>query len=90
MAIAQVTDLSPEEVVRRGKEIYESEIKDKVLALHRGEFLSVDVLSHDYEVGPNPVENVNLLRLRHPDAVLFELRVGYQAAYSFGGMAHEA
>ena len=76
----------PGEIARRGKEIYEREIKHKVLAEHQHELLSVDVLSGDYEVGPDPIANVEALRARQPQAIIFGLRVGHETAYKTGYM----
>ncbi len=33
----------PEDVVARGKEIYQKQIQDKVEPVHNGKFLSVDI-----------------------------------------------
>lgn len=84
--MTKTVEMDKEEIARRGKEIYESEIKDKVLAKHQHELLSVDVLSGDYEVGPDPIANMKALRARHPDAVIFGLRVGHETAYRTGYM----
>lgn len=83
--MSNVIELDQEEIARRGKEIYEREIKDKVLGC-KGQLVSVDVLSGDYEVGPDPISNMDKLRKRRPDAVIFGLRVGYQTAYTTGYM----
>jgi hypothetical protein len=45
-----------EEVVRRGREIYEREIRAKVEPEHDGEFVVVDVDSGSYEVSESDVE----------------------------------
>ena len=78
--------LSAEEIARRGKEIYEREIKQNVIAEYQHQLLSVDVVSGDYEVGPDPVANVKALRARRPEAVIFGLRVGHETAYKTGYM----
>ena len=87
--MAQTVEMDKEEVARRGKEIYERAIKDKVLADHKGELLSIDVLSGDYAVNQNHLATVDELRARQPEAVIFTLRVGYKTAYAMGGRMQE-
>ena len=85
----QIEPLTKEEIVRRGKDIYEQKIKAKVISAHKGELLSVDVLSGDYAVGDDPVVNALAVKSRHPDAILFGLRVGYKTAYVVGARMEE-
>ena len=73
------------EIVQRGQEIYERQIRDKVLTEHRGKFLVVDTETGDYEIDKEDVTALKRLRARHPDAVFYILRIGYRAAYSLGG-----
>jgi hypothetical protein len=85
MLAAQPTKLSPQEVGRRGKEIYQREIKDKVISQHHGKFLCLDILSGDYEIGTDSLAANQALLARHPDAIVYGLRIGFKAMYSMGG-----
>jgi hypothetical protein len=73
-----------EEVVRRGREIYEREIRAKVEPEHDGEFLVVDVTTGSYEVGESDVAVSDHALQKNPDAVLYLMRVGRPAAYRMG------
>lgn len=72
-------------VARRGREIYEANVRAEVEPEHEGRFLALDVTSGDYEVGDEVLPTSARLRERKPDAVLYLLRVGHPTAYRLGG-----
>ncbi|MBA2693899.1 MAG: hypothetical protein H0U65_15640 [Rubrobacter sp.] len=76
--------MTKEEVVRRGREIYEREIRGNVESDHDGEFLAVDITDGSYEVGESDVEVSDAALRKNPDAVLYIMRVGRLAAYRIG------
>jgi hypothetical protein len=76
--------LTKEEVVRRGREIYEREIRTKVEPEHDGEFLVVDVTTGSYEVDESDVAASDRALQKNPNAVLYLMRVGSRAAYRIG------
>lgn len=77
--------LTKEEIVRRGRDIYERDIRAKLEPEHDGEFLVVDVTTGSYEVGESDVAVSDLALLqKNPDAVLYLMRVGRRAAYRIG------
>lgn len=73
-----------EEVVRRGREIYERKIRAKVEPEHEGEFLAVDITDGSYEVGESDVEVSEAALRKNPEAVLYLMRIGRTAAYRIG------
>jgi intein/homing endonuclease len=73
-----------EEVVRRGREIYEREIRAKVEPEHAGEFVIVDVESGSYEIAADGITAARRIRERNHEAVLCFLRVGSPTAYRIG------
>lgn len=74
-----------EEIARRGREIYERDIRREVESAQRGRFLALDVRSGDYEIADDDLEASEKLLERRPDALLYGLRVGERAAYRIGG-----
>ena len=78
--------LPREETTRLGKEIYERDIKAKVVADHDGEIVAIDVDSGEWAIGDNVIAATDRLREQRPDAndVWLE-RVGYRTLNSFGG-----
>ena len=79
------TTLTSEEIAARGTKIYEDTIRSKVERDHHGDFVIIDIDSGDYEVDPKDIEASTRLRERHPEAIMFGLRVGFAAAYRLGG-----
>ncbi len=82
MPLTQFTD---EEVVRRGQALYEQQIRPKVEAEHRGEYLIINVATGEYEMDTNDLIASKRAKIRFPDDPLFTVRVGYPAAYRMGG-----
>ena len=74
-----------EEIARRGREIYEREIRRKVDPEHRGRFMVLDVRNGDYEIADDDLDASERLLERRPDALLYGLRIGEGAAYRIGG-----
>lgn len=66
-----------EEIVRRGKEIYERDIRPAVEAGNEGRVVAIDVLTGEYELADNATAAASQLRARLPEAMVFFMRVGY-------------
>jgi hypothetical protein len=84
MSIQANRRLTADEIVQRGEEIYEREVRTKVEAVHHGEFLALDVRTGAYETAPDDLTACKRLLTRVPDAEIYGLRVGYDAAYELG------
>ena len=74
-----------EEIARRGREVYEREVRREVEPEHRGRFLALDVRSGEYEIADEDLDASERLLERRPDALLYGLRIGEGAAYRIGG-----
>ncbi len=72
------------EVAERGEAIYEKQFRAQVEAGHQGEFLVLDIETEDYEVAPDDVTATKRLLSRHPQAVIYGLRIGAAIAYHVG------
>jgi hypothetical protein len=77
--------MTPEEIARRGQDIYDHEIRDKVESAHRGEFLVVDVLTGAYEIARDDLTASDRALEKNPKAVLYGVKIGSAAAYRLGG-----
>ena len=73
------------EVSALGEVIYREKIRSRVEPHERGKFVVIDVETGDYELDANDATATKRLQKRRPEAVIYGLRVGYRAAYSFGG-----
>jgi hypothetical protein len=76
---------TPEEIVRRAREIYDRDIRVGVEPEHKGKYVAIDVETGNYEIGPDYHELSKGMLARKPDAVLSVLRIGYPAAGRIGG-----
>jgi hypothetical protein len=77
---------SPEEIARRGEELYQQQIRAKVEASEQniGKMIVVDVKTGDYEIDDSGLAANDRLRARRPDAEPYAMRIGYNAVYGFG------
>jgi hypothetical protein len=76
-------DLSDEEIVRRGIEIYDQRLKPLLEPEHVGKFIAIAVEDGDYEIAETSLDADLALRQRHPDAVLYINRIGHLSAYEW-------
>lgn len=76
--------LTPDEVVERGKALYEQNIRAQVEEGNVGRLLMVDVTTGNWVLGEDRIEMVRRLRARNPQAQNYGMRVGYAAATAIG------
>ncbi|GAA6617675.1 hypothetical protein [Scytonema sp. NUACC26] len=77
---------SDEEIVQRGKEIYEKQIRTHVETTENiGKIISIDVESGDYEIDDDLLTTCRRLQVRHNNAVLWTERIEFNAVYAIGG-----
>lgn len=69
-----------EEIVPRGREIYERDVRPRLGPEHEGKFVVIDVESGDYEISDDDGEAFGRAEDRRPEAVFFVLRVGPEGA----------
>jgi hypothetical protein len=77
--------LTKDEIARRGREIYERDIRADVERDHDGEFLVVDVATGDYTVGKDDQEVFKHAEAKNPEGLFYLMRVGRPAAHRIGG-----
>lgn len=76
------------EISQRGKALYERNIRSQVeTEANIGKLVSIDIETGDYEIGDDDnLEAPRRLRAKHPDAIVYTVRIGYDAAYALGGV----
>lgn len=78
--------LSGEEAQRIAEELYATKLRNQVeTADNIGKILVIDVESGDYEIDTDEIAAVHRALAKHPDAVLWTLRIGYDVVHSLGG-----
>ncbi|MCX6367191.1 MAG: hypothetical protein NTX57_10845, partial [Armatimonadetes bacterium] len=78
--------LAYEEIDRLGESIYKTKLR-ALLETHEniGRLVSIDVETSDYEVGDDLLTSGKRIRERHPNALLYGVRIGYNAVFAVGG-----
>ena len=79
------TSYSADEVVRRGEEIYQRDLKSKVEPIHNGEFLVLDLDTGSFEIDPDEVTALRRAIDRHPEGTRYIKRIGYSVSHRLGG-----
>lgn len=72
----------PEDVVSRGEEIYEQQIRRKVEAGNKGKFVVIDIETGEYEVDEDDLQATKRALAKRSDAILYGVRIGYPTAYN--------
>ncbi len=75
---------SKEEFARRGKEIYEAQVRSQVEEHHCGQVVAIDIETGAFEVADDSLTAAKKLLKRYPDAQIFGSRIGYPAVHRFG------
>ena len=75
---------SKEELARRGQELYDSGIRQKVEANNNGKIIAIDIETGYFEVNETIVSVTNLLFQKYPNAQPWIIRIGHRAVYHFG------
>ncbi len=74
-----------DEIVRRGQDTYEQQIRSKLNPEDNGKFLVLDIETGMYEIDSNELAALKRAKAKNPDAALYLLRIGYKTAYRLGG-----
>lgn len=76
--------LKAEEIARRGREIYEREIRSEEFDNeHDGDFLVVDTTTGNYAVGKDN-EAFDRMEEKNPEGLFHLMRIGKKAAHRIG------
>ena len=78
------SDWTAEEIGARGEEIYQTQIRDKVDPKYKGKFLVLDIETGNYEIDAEDLVATDRLLAKHPNAIIYGVRVGFPAAYGIG------
>lgn len=78
------SNVTADVIVSRGEELYQRNIRAKVEADHKGRFLVVDIETGDYAIADEDLDATDRLLSKHPNALVYGLRIGFPAAYRIG------
>ena len=74
-----------EEFARRGEEIFEREVRPRVVGRAKNDVVAIDIETGAYEVDANEDVAADRLTARVPDAQIWVRRVGFPFVRRFGG-----
>jgi hypothetical protein len=78
---------SVQEIAAKAKNMYADEIQQQVETSDNvGKMLTIDVETGEYFIDESGVEGMMFLKAKRPLARLFTIRIGYSAAFGFGGL----
>jgi hypothetical protein len=79
---------SKEEHARRGMEVYEQEVRQKVEAGNEGKIVAIDIDSADNEVADDTLTASQRLLARSPNAQVWCVRIGHRAVHRLLRLAY--
>lgn len=78
---------SVEEIAAKANNIYADGIQQQVETPDNlGKMLTIDVETGEYFIDESGVEGMMFLKAKRPLARLFTIKIGYSAAFGFGGL----
>ena len=81
-----VVQISPDETARRGREIYERNIKPTLAEDQHGRYVAIDVNSENWSIADTLRAATDEIHMNRPDpSDVWLLRVGYPVLRHFGG-----
>ncbi len=81
---SQPAAYSAEEVASRGDEIYETQIRSRIEADHRGEIVAIDIESGAFVIDKTALTAAERLLAQNPSAEIWCVRVGHRALHHVG------
>lgn len=77
---------SKEEFARRGREIYESQVRSQVEEGNYGKIVAIDIETGAFELAKDSLTASDQLLARYPDAQIWFVRIGHRAVHRVGFM----
>jgi hypothetical protein len=77
--------LNPNEIVERGKKLYEGTLRAKLEPHENGKYVAIDVNTGEYEVDRELIKARRRLEAKQPQSQTFVGRIGYPTAIKMGG-----
>lgn len=80
---------SAEEIVARGKEIYEKRFRKSLEPQHTGEFLVIDIETGEFEMDADDLTAALKAYDKNPGGARYQLRIGYETSGTIGNAQSE-
>ena len=69
-------NLTPEEITKRGEEIYFNELKGNLEKNHSGEYLVMEITHKDKFINRNLITALTKARKKYPDKIFYIIQIG--------------
>jgi hypothetical protein len=79
-----IPSYSKEEVVQRGHQLYDDQIRAQVETDNHGKIVAIDLVTGDFDIAEDSLTSAKKLLLRNPSAQVFCIRIGYRAVHRLG------
>ncbi len=74
------------DIYERGKKLYDEVLRSVVETPENiGKIISIDPETGDYAIADDLIAAGKAVRERHPGALMYAARIGFDAVYAFGG-----
>ncbi|NOS99168.1 MAG: hypothetical protein HOP29_00905 [Phycisphaerales bacterium] len=73
-----------DEIARRGRAVYDRQLRAQLEPRHNGEYLILNVDTGEFEIDADDAAASKRAQARFPRASLVTIRVGHHAAYRIG------
>jgi hypothetical protein len=71
-------------IADQARAIYESDLKDRLEADHRDEFVAIEPVSKAFFLAPTFIDAALAAKQAHPQRTSFVIRIGHEAAFHLG------
>ena len=71
-------------IAEDAKQVYESELKDRLESAHWDEFVAIEPLSKSFFLGETFIDAAMAAKSAYPNRKSFVLRIGHEAAFHIG------
>ncbi len=85
MSTSVTEPTAPDELVERGQQIYDEQLKDLLEPAENGRFVAIEPDSGKYFLGDKGIDALLRGRAAIADKLFYLVRIGYPAAYKIGG-----
>jgi hypothetical protein len=73
-----------DEIVERGRQLYERQLRDKLEPGSTGRFLVIDIETGEYEIDDDDVAASKRAARKRPDGARYGMRIGYPTSGTIG------
>jgi hypothetical protein len=80
-----ITPSSAREIASRGRNIYNTRLREKLERDHFGKFLVIDVDTGEYEIDEDDLKASLRAFEKNPEGSRYGLRIGFRASGTIGG-----